>query len=138
MAFHPILPAQFDVVLCNFPTAEKPGAPGPKCRPCLVIRSASTLNGRDFPHVRVIYGTSNPKIGERPFDFHVCNMTEMDQAGLFHPTRFDMDRRLWLPWSPEYFPAADGYHTPAIGRLSDKCKGSFMAKVQRRAREGLE
>jgi hypothetical protein len=138
MKFHPVLPAQFDVVLCKFPTIEEPDKPGPKARPCLVIRTASTLGDEEFPQVRVIFGTSNPKIGRRPFDFYVCNMTEMEAAGLFYPTRFDMDKRLWLPWTEEYFPNANGYHTPQIGHLSDKSRGSFMAKVQRRAREGLE
>lgn len=138
MRFHLVLPAQFDIVICNFPEEERPDRPGPKPRPCLVIRTAETLNGADFPHVRVIFGTGNPKIGRRPYDFYVCNLSEMEEAGLFNPTRFDMDKRLWLPWTPDYFPAANGYHTPAIGHLSAHSRGAFMACVQLRARAGVE
>lgn len=132
------LPAIFDVVLCNFPLAEAPGKPGPKERPCLVVKTAETLNGEEYPHIRIIYGTSNPKIGKRLNDFYVCNLTEMEEAGLFNPTRFDMDNRIWLPWSPEYFPIYQGYHSPPIGHLSTKCQGSFWTLIQRRARLGLK
>lgn len=132
------LPAIFDIVICNFPLAEEPGKPGPKGRPCLVVKTAETLGDEELPHVRVLYGTSNPKFGKRPYDFFVCNMTEMEEAGLFYPTRFDMDNRLWLPWSPDYFTPAEGYSCPRIGHLSKNCQGSFWALIQRRARQGLE
>jgi hypothetical protein len=132
------LPAIFDVVLCNFPFQEKPDQPGPKTRPCLVVKTAQTLEGKEYPHALTLYGTSNPKIGTRPYDFHVCNLTEMDEAGLFNPTRFDMDKRLWLPWTKGYFPTSRGYSTPAIGHLSEKCQKSFLALLQLRHRAGMK
>jgi hypothetical protein len=140
LSFYPAstLPAVFDVVVCNYPHHENPGVPGPKRRPCLVGKTAETFKGKEHPHVALLFGTSNPKFGTRPFDFHVCNMTEMDEAGLFYPTRFDMDKRLWLPWAKEWFPICNGFSTPAIGHLSENCQKSFLALVKRRKERGLK
>lgn len=68
--------------------------------------------------VEVVYGTRVIKPRERRLDLHVTNVAEMDWAGLFHPTRFDLDKQIWLPWAEEFFVVPKGKVTPVLGSLS--------------------
>lgn len=73
------------------------------------------------PIVQVIYGTSKPKMQQRPHDFFVMNYQEMYEAGLHEATRFDLDRILWLPWSSDFFvPISAQYSSPVVGHLSER------------------
>lgn len=116
-AYFPVttLPAPYDIVWCRFPLDEIPG-PGPKSRPAIVKQALQDEEGN--PWVNVMYGTTKLRMRENPFDFYVSNMTEMDHAGLFHATRFELKRCKIVPWAEEYFAKLRGYPSPVIGRLS--------------------
>lgn len=117
--YYPVttLPAALDIVWCRFPEHLDLGNPGPKSRPGLIAETA--LSEDDLPEVHVIYGTSKLKHDTRPLDFFVENYQDMDAAGLYQATRFDMDHHLWLPWAQEFFvPPSTKYANPAIGHLS--------------------
>jgi hypothetical protein len=117
-AFYPLttLPGRYDIVLCRFPE-QGATEPGPKARPALV-RTTAVMDDTGGGEVEVVYGTSVMKIGGRRFDLHVSNVAEMDWAGLFHPTRFDLDQRVWLPWAEEFFLVPKGKVSPVVGSLS--------------------
>jgi hypothetical protein len=68
--------------------------------------------------VEVVYGTKVLKLGRRSLDLHVTNVQEMNWAGLFHPTRFDLDKAVWLPWAEEFFVPGKGKVDPILGALS--------------------
>lgn len=97
----------------------------------------TALNERDEPLVHVIFGTSNLKKESRRYDFFVENMRDMDEAGLFQATRFDLDKHLWLPWAAEFFaPPNANYQNPAIGHLSENSREllQVLLGIRRRAR----
>jgi hypothetical protein len=110
------LPARYDIVLCRYPEV---GAvePGPKCRPALV-RTTAVMDDTGEGEVEVVYGTKVLKLGRRSLDLHVTNVQEMNWAGLFHPTRFDLDKAVWLPWAEEFFVPGKGKVDPILGALS--------------------
>ena len=118
------LPGRYDIVLCRFPE-EGDERPGPKARPALV-RTTAVMDDTGAGEVEVVYGTRVLKPRERPLDLHVTNVAEMDWAGLFHPTRFDLDKQIWLPWAEEFFVVPKGKVTPVLGSLS----GYMVRKLQ--------
>jgi hypothetical protein len=118
------LPGRYDVVLCRYPE-DGQDKPGPKARPALV-RTTAVMDDTGGGEVEVVYGTTVLKLRERPFDLHVTNVAEMDWAGLFNPTRFDLDRTIWLPWAEEFFLAPKGKISPVLGSLS----GYMVRKLQ--------
>ena len=131
------LPAPYDIVWCRFPEHLDLGNPGPKSRPALVMKTA-VAEERLTPEVRVMYGTSRLKREERPFDFFVTNFRDMEEAGLYQATRFDFDRRLWLPWAEEFFaPPNAKYRNPAIGHLSTNSMKLLEITLLQRHRRGL-
>lgn len=110
------LPARYDIVLCRYPECGGP-VPGPKCRPALV-RATAVQDDDGTGEVEVIYGTRILKRERRPFDLVIMNVAEMNWAGLYYPTRFDLDDRIWLPWAEEFFVVPAGKHSPVLGALS--------------------
>jgi hypothetical protein len=75
---------------------------------------------RNGPHfaIEVAYGTSQT---HKDFysSFYVGNLVEMNAAGLFHPTRFELANPLLLPWSEEFFIQRPDGVGPIVGRFSD-------------------
>jgi hypothetical protein len=110
------LPARYDIVLCRYPESGS-ATPGPKCRPALV-RAAAVQDDDGTGELEVVYGTRVLKMDRRPFDLHVMNVAEMNWAGLYYPTRFDLDNRIWLPWAEEFFVIPARKQSPVLGALS--------------------
>lgn len=110
------LPARYDIVLCRYPENGS-DTPGPKSRPALV-RATAVMDDTGLGDVEVVYGTRVLKLGLRSLDLHVTNLQEMNWAGLFHPTRFDLDKSVWLPWAEEFFVPCKGKVDPIMGSLS--------------------
>lgn len=111
------LPAPNEIVWCKFPYHDSLGKPGPKPRPALVKNVARLPNNAG--EVQLIYGTTNVKSHQRPHDFTITNMSEMNACGLYKATRFDLDTISWIPWSAEWFEILPGYSSPVIGRLTE-------------------
>jgi len=68
--------------------------------------------------VQLVYGTTKLKLLQRPRDFFVTNVAEMDACGLNKATRFDLDKVAWVPWADEWFSTLPTYTSPIIGHLS--------------------
>jgi hypothetical protein len=102
----------YDVVWCRWPTNVGEG--GFKDRPALV-RSVRQKDGNRA--LEVAYGTSKL---HKPYvsSFYVANLTDMNAAGLFLATRFELDLTLLLPFAEDYFPKRPDGVGPVIGRLS--------------------
>lgn len=113
------LPAPYDIVWCRFPQDEALGHPGPKPRPAIVLNVAVFGDDPDGgSEVQLIYGTTKLKLAQRPHDFFVTNVAEMDSCGLNQATRFDLDACAWIPWATEWFEVLPTYSSPIIGHLS--------------------
>lgn len=112
------LPEAGDIVWCRFPHRGF-AVPGPKPRPALVI-DVGRLHGE--PAIEVIYGTSQKLDRLYPGEFAIT-LEDGDRylvAGLDRPTKFDMRRTVFLPYSDEWFAVAPGARygqTPKLGLL---------------------
>ncbi|MEP2735593.1 MAG: hypothetical protein ABJP34_04780 [Erythrobacter sp.] len=113
-----LLPAPYDIVWCRFPSHENLGNPGPKPRPGLVLNVALYPEEGES-EVQVIYGTTTLKTFQRPQDFFVARLQELDACGLDRATRFDLDMIAWLPWTTDWFEILPDYNSPITGHLSD-------------------
>jgi hypothetical protein len=90
------------------------GPGGFKDRPALVRRCSTNADGRKA--VTVAYGTS--QIAKKyPGSFKIENQTDMDTAGLYQATRFDLLDTLTLPWASEFFIPPGGRTSPILGSL---------------------
>jgi hypothetical protein len=126
------LPDAGDIVWCRFPHRGF-SVPGPKPRPALVV-DIGRLRGE--PAVEVLYGTSQKLARIYPGEFAI---TPMDHepfavAGLDRPTKFDMKRSVFLPYTDEWFgvpPGAPYGQTPKLGILHPslvrRAKAAFNA-----------
>ena len=112
------LPDAGDIVWCRFPHRGFT-VPGPKPRPALVV-DVGELRGE--PAVEVVYGTSQ-KLDRLYSDEFAITPNDGDRflvAGLDRPTKFDMTRTVFLPYSDEWFavpPGARYGQTPKLGIL---------------------
>ncbi|MCJ2098911.1 hypothetical protein [Methylobacterium sp. E-046] len=68
--------------------------------------------------VEVAYGTTNLKPEKRRLDLIIMNSVQIDECGLSHATRFDLDRIVRLPWCLEYFRPPQGVPEARIGKLN--------------------
>lgn len=126
------LPRPLDIVWCRFPIDELPKKPGPKPRPGLVRGLGLHKDGRRAL-VEVSYGSSKKAPADFPHDLHICNTSEMNEAGLPQATCFVLDRCLWLPWASEFFERREDGTGPVIGRLPPTAVMQLEAlKVNRR------
>ncbi|MGE4410495.1 MAG: hypothetical protein AB7D33_07990 [Sphingobium sp.] len=128
-----ILPAPYDIVWCRFPFHPDLGTPGPKPRPALV-RNAAIMDD-DTGEVEVVYGTTNLKLTSRLYDFVVSKASEMDACGLYRATRFDLDKKMWLPWNTDWFEVLNGYASPVIGSLTEEGKKMLQLTVMVKQRQ---
>jgi hypothetical protein len=67
--------------------------------------------------VEVTYGTSQRREEERPLDLHVCNASEMAEAGLPQATCFILEKTVTLPWCAEFFTKREDGSGPIVGHL---------------------
>lgn len=80
-----------DVILCNFPTEESPGIPGPKTRPCLVVgvQKGNVYRGG---RIEVAYGTTSNK--RKPgLSLRLEKEEDLLLAGLDRPSKFLLSKR---------------------------------------------
>ncbi|MEG3619820.1 type II toxin-antitoxin system PemK/MazF family toxin [Magnetovibrio sp. PR-2] len=99
-----------DIVLCRFPSEERPGMPGAKMRPCLVVkvrRKTQFTRGA----IEVVYGTSVSK--KKPGTaIRVTSQQDLESAGLRKPSKFLMGKRAHVPIKGNFMGSR-------IGRLPD-------------------
>ncbi|PWC19527.1 type II toxin-antitoxin system PemK/MazF family toxin [Brenneria corticis] len=96
---HAPLPALGDILWCHFPESERLGIPGPKPRPVLVVgRHAESYS------VLIVYGTSQKTQNVYPTEFVV--LADDEVTGLFYDTKFDMARRILVPFTQQWFSRA--------------------------------
>lgn len=93
--------------------------PGPKPRPALVLDIGEL---RGDPAVEVAYGTSRKLERIYPGEFAISprDGVAFAASGLSYPTKFDVSRTLFLPYSEEWFsvpPGAPFGQTPKLGIL---------------------
>lgn len=112
------LPGAGDIVWCRFPHRGF-SVPGPKPRPALVV-DIGQLRGE--PAAEVVYGTSQ-KLDRLYLGEFAITPEDGDRlyvAGLDRPTKFDMARPVFLPYTDEWFavpPGAPYGQTPKLGIL---------------------
>ena len=121
------LPVPGDIVYCRFPHAVL-GEPGPKPRPALVTAIARMDDGTAA--VEVAYGTSQRVDRLFPGEFAIVpeDGEPFRVSGLSYPTKFDLRRRVTLPYNDTWFkvPAR-----PLFGRTPKM--GSLHASLMKRA-----
>lgn len=126
------LPDAGDIVWCRF-RHRGFSVPGPKPRPALVV-DIGRLRGE--PAVEVWYGTSQKLDRIYPGEFAITPMDHepFAAAGLDRPTKFDMKRSVFLPYTDEWFgvpPGAPYGQTPKLGILHPslvrRAKAAFNA-----------
>ncbi|MBU8978191.1 hypothetical protein JI752_018745 [Lysobacter sp. MMG2] len=106
------LPVLAEVCLAYFPYNEAPDAPGPVEHPVLVL----AISRKDPFSLFVAYGTSQGIDHPHPWDL-VLSKDEAQEIGLSKPTRFALDRTVWLPYDDVWFKRAIGRQTPRLGAL---------------------
>ena len=107
-----------DLVYCHFPE-EGALKPAPKPRPALILNVA---DDSDPQRVEVAYGTSQKTMQKYAGEFE---LTPRDgkvfrRAGLTEESKFDLRRRVWLPYNDRWFtpkPASPPRKTPKLGTL---------------------
>lgn len=112
------LPQAGDIVWCRFPHSGFPG-PGPKPRPALVVDVGDLVG---VPAVEVAHGTSQKLDRLYPGEFAVTPEDGVcfSVSGLDRPTKFDLARPKYLPYTDAWFaipPGAPYGQTPQLGIL---------------------
>ncbi len=107
-----------DLVFCHFPT-EGALEPAPKPRPALVLNVA---DDSDPQRVEVAYGTSKKTTQKYAGEFELAprDGKVFQRAGLTEESKFDLRRRVWLPYNERWFtpkPASPLRKTPKLGAL---------------------
>ena len=107
-----------DLVFCHFPT-EGALEPAPKPRPALVLNVA---DDSDPQRVEVAYGTSKKTTQKYAGEFELTprDGKVFQRAGLTEESKFDLRRRVWLPYNERWFtpkPASPLRKTPKLGAL---------------------
>jgi hypothetical protein len=111
-------PTAGEIVWCHFPDGISPRA---KPRPALIL----AVFDEEAPRfsVRVAYGTSQKTNSLLRGEFLISKMlhpTAYKSAGLSYDTKFDLNHRVDLPFSTEWFsvpPAAPHGPIPTLGTL---------------------
>lgn len=126
-----------DVVWCRFPYENQSG----KCEsphPALVF--ATNEYKPDKFSIQVVYGTSNLSRAPKNENFVVSKTSEMDYAGLYKVTLFDLGRAKWLVWGPQFFfsPDENKYSTPVIGCIRPQGQQILKIILAERRAKGLK
>lgn len=111
-------PKPGDIVWCRFPEDLQP-VPGPKPRPALVLAVGRI---EDSTAVEVGFGTSQKthRLYAGEFVIDPEDGDAFSTAGLSYPTRFNLARRVELPFTSAWFavpPGAPFGQTPKLGIL---------------------
>ena len=123
-------PSVFDIVTSYFP--ERTGEPSLKLRPSLVLAVLQEENTGAFA-CHVAFGTKNLKLLQRQhLDLVVQNFRDLDHLGLHRATRFDLDQKVTLPWTEEFFGCWEGQSTPVIGALTENYLRDYAFLMLRR------
>ncbi len=101
------LPRPGDVVWCRFPFRDMPGHPGPKPRPA-IVRAVFLDRRRSRSSVEVAFGASKKTGRLYRGAFSIASPSGMRAAGFEAPTKFDLARTVWLPWTREFFTSKPG------------------------------
>jgi hypothetical protein len=119
------LPRLFAIIYCAFPWEEEPDQPKKdRCRRCLVLGIQRFMSLKCWA-LEMVYGTS-----QRVYDTHDADVDliirtteEAEQMGLSMPTRFELGRRLWIPWCTDFFEnnKPRGYLTPHYRNILELC-----------------
>ena len=121
-------PAAYDIVTAYFPeTKPRPGSK--RLRPCLVTQ---VLRNQDTGELACVlaFGTKHLKIMARQhLDIIVQNSSDIPRFGLGMATRFDLDSRVSLPWTSQFFGCWTGFATPIIGRLTEPYIRDYAFKM---------
>ena len=125
------LPVPGDIVYCRFP--EEVGKPGPKPRPALVTGLAHFEDGTIG--VVVAYGTSQrvDQLYAGEFSIVPEDGEPYRAAGLSYPTKFDLRRRVTLPYTDAWFRVPQ---RPLFGKTPKM--GTLHASLMRRATAAFE
>lgn len=120
-------PKPGDIVWCRFPE-EGDLKPAPKSRPALVL-SVGTIGAQ--PAVVIAYGTSQKLERLYAGEFVVVpgDGAAFVASGLSYPTKFNLARRIELPYSEHWFavpPGAPFGQQPKLGLLHP----SLMARAE--------
>jgi len=125
-----------DVVWCRFPYDGQAGR-SEIPHPCLVFQ-VNEYKPDKFA-VKVVYGTSNLTRVPKGENFVNYNHTELDYAGLYKVTLFDLGRSKWLTWGPQFFTSPDQnkYPTPVIGCVRTQGQDVLRVILEERRAKGL-
>jgi hypothetical protein len=115
-------PQAGDICWCWTPHEIEPPRPGPKRHPSLIYRVTGTADLKRFK-VLIAPGTSQKT--DRLYGGEFCIGNDEDGnalkvAGLYKPTKFQLNRLVWLPYSSDFFGIPDwipGARSPKIGSL---------------------
>lgn len=103
-----------------------------KPRPTLVLTVLEDEKSGMFA-CEVAFGTKNLKLMQRQhLDLIIQNAAHLRQFGLYRATRFDLDQKVILPWTSEFFGCWDGYSTPVIGALTEDYLRDYAFLMLRR------
>jgi hypothetical protein len=112
-------PSAYDIATAYYPEDDRLEQPGPKLRPCLVMKVLRGKTSGTFA-CQVAYGTKELKIIKRQaLDLIIQNTAHVNQMGMARPTRFDLDCVATLPWNEDFFGCWQGKHSPVIGSLTE-------------------
>jgi hypothetical protein len=106
-----------------------------KLRPSLVVSILQNGDSDEYA-CQVIYGTKNLKLMSRErLDLIVQSAADLRQLGLHRATRFDLDKMVTLPWSPEFFGCWACFNTPVIGSLTEDYIKEYAYMMMRRSQQ---
>lgn len=129
-AFHMTIPtwagrcAPGTIVSFQFPRNED-GLSG-KARPCLVV---AIPEGADRTNMVLAYGTTADSDANRGHDLCLADRAAWRSAGLHHPSRFVLGRRITVPIDdPRFENGPDGH--PIIGQLPASRQTEFADLIR--------
>jgi hypothetical protein len=114
-----------DIVSCCFPEDERPGLPGPKARPALVIgsRDGKGPDGKPRRYLTVAYCTS-----QRVDSLQENEIAVGISAGFHEPSKIVLGRRRELPLIHRYF-QADWWGEIKLGALPPETLKQVMTAM---------
>jgi len=122
-------PSAGEILWCAFPD-NRELRPGPKHRPALAI----TVDDAEAPLYRVLvaYGTSQrvDELHSGEFAIAPADAVAYRLAGLSYPTKFDLRKRVLLPYNTDWFavpPGAPQGQLPRLGTLHPSLLNRFRA-----------
>ncbi|MDP9838239.1 hypothetical protein J2T09_003006 [Neorhizobium huautlense] len=124
------LPRRWDFVWCAFPHVDKPFAPGPYYRPCIVRKAGYRelgKTGTNIPWVSILYCTKQlDRLDE--YSFIIDDPDHLKECGLRLETLVVTNRTSGLPWMALFFDRRKSDNKgPVIGVLPDVLRAKVLA-----------